>query len=216
MAYQTIISNEGALIRGAYRDSQPIPSNHPIIAFEHLSLYTKAMSNNGQQWATMDNNGQQWTTIHGATCISDAIFYSNLINEEQRLLCATSQSCCSILQSFHFAATSPPPPPRQASPPTPPPSSPPCPAPPPPSPLPLPPLPHPPPSSTSASPPPLQAHTLRGSSLDLRRKEERFQDEESLPLLSFPLSPRSFSSPPPSTSLLPHVISAPAYNHFTW
>ena len=24
MAYQTIISNEGALIRGAYRDSQPI------------------------------------------------------------------------------------------------------------------------------------------------------------------------------------------------
>ena len=63
MAYQTIISNEGALIRGAYRDSQPIPSNHPPIAFEHLSLYTKAMNNNGQQWATMDNNGKQWTTM---------------------------------------------------------------------------------------------------------------------------------------------------------
>ena len=90
MAYQTIISNEGALIRGAYRDSQPIPSNHPLIAFEHLSLYTKAMSNNGQQWATMDNNGKQWTTMDSngqrwtkmdnngatftATCTSDAVF----------------------------------------------------------------------------------------------------------------------------------------------
>ena len=64
---QLLAAQSGAHSRGAFRGpthTRPIPSIHPLITFEHLSLYIQKHLR--QPVAVYD--------IRGATCISDAVF----------------------------------------------------------------------------------------------------------------------------------------------
>ena len=65
-----VISTAGALRIGSPGDFRP-PSNHPLIAFEHLSLYIqKNLGQSVAECGSLDHGGggQQWTTMGNNGC----------------------------------------------------------------------------------------------------------------------------------------------------